>query len=81
MSFIKTGSNSARNETTEVKISKRDQLHYVENSGTIIVPIEIGADRVIAIATSQVSSARRQEIRQTIDEALDFLKIPHRFDS
>ena len=81
MSFIRTGPNSARNETFEVKIAKRDQLHYIESGSTTIVPIEIGGDRVIAIATSQVPSEKRQEIRQGIDEALEFLTIPHRFDA
>lgn len=81
MNFIKTGPNSARTETFEVKIAKRDQLHHVENGALIIVPIEIGSDRVIAIATSELPNAERPRIKEHIDLALDFLGIPHRFDT
>jgi len=81
MSFIRAGPNSACNENIEVKIAKRDQLHFVESTGTTIVPIEIGIDRVIAIAISHVPSAKSEEIRRGIKNALEFLKIPHRFDA
>jgi len=81
MTFTRTGPNSASSETFEVKIAKRDQLHFVEDGGITIVPIEIGVDRVIAIAITQVPNAKRQEIRKGIDNALEFLAIPHRFDA
>jgi hypothetical protein len=81
MKFTRTGPNSACTESFEVKIAKRDQLHYIEGAKLVVVPIEIGVDRVIAIATSQVPSGARQEIQKRIDEALEFLAIPHRFDT
>lgn len=81
MNFTRTGPNSASAGTFEVKIAKRDQLHYVEGSETAVVPIEIGTDRVIAIAISSIPTARRQQVRDRIDEALEFLNIPHRFDA
>lgn len=80
MSFTRTGPNSARTDTFEVKIAKRDQLHYIDASGITVVPIEIGGDRVIAIWISQITNEKRQEVRKGIVDALEFLSIPHRFD-
>jgi hypothetical protein len=81
MNFIRTGPNSARCENVEVKIAKRDQLQYIDNSHTTTIPIEIGVDRVIGIATSQVPVVKRQEVKKGIDQAMNFLSIPHRFDA
>jgi hypothetical protein len=81
MTFTRTGPNSARKDDVEVKIAKRDQLHYVQGGETMVVPIEIGTDRVIAIGISRIASSKRQEFRIRIGETLDFLGIPYRFDS
>lgn len=81
MTFTRTGPNSARADDIEVKIAKRDQLHYVQRGETVVVPIEIETDRVIAIAISRIALPKRQEVRSRISEALDFLHIPYRFDS
>ena len=80
MNFNKTGPNSACTDSFEVKISKRDELQYIENNIITTIPIEIGVDRVVAIATSKLPSLKRKEIKEGIDEAMEFLSIPHRFD-
>lgn len=72
MNFTRTGPNLASTETCEVKIAKRDQLHYVEGNQTTVIPIEIGTDRIIAVSISAVSAARREQIRERIDKALEF---------
>ena len=79
MNFIKTGPNSARSENIEVKITKKDELQHIENNDITIIPIEIGVDRVVGIATSQVPILKRQSIKSDIDAAMNYLSIPHRF--
>ncbi|NCC50880.1 MAG: hypothetical protein EOM20_06645 [Spartobacteria bacterium] len=81
MTFTRTGPNSACSDNFEVKIAKRDQLHYVKTNETVIIPIEIGVDRVISIAISKVDISTHQDIKNSIDDALNFLEIPHRFDN
>lgn len=80
MSFSKTGPNSAASELCEVKIAKRDQLHYIQSGEITIIPIEIDIDRVILIGIGGIPSSTRFEVRKQIGDALKFLGIPHRFD-
>lgn len=80
MKFTRTGPNSAKTDLFEVKISKKDQILFIDQSGTTIVPIEIDSDRVISIWLNHFSLSRREIIKNAIDNAFDFLSIPHRFD-
>ena len=81
MKFKRTGPNSASSDDGfEVKIAKRNELHYVAGGNATIVPIEIMTDRVVVVSVSYVTSVDRELIRTHIADALDYLHIPHRFD-
>ena len=80
MKIKRTGPNSGIINGVEIKIAKRDQLHYIRNNEITIIPIEIGIDRVVSIALKTVDEAERIGFKYQIDEVLNFLNIPHYFD-
>jgi hypothetical protein len=63
-----------------VSIVKRFELHYEDELGQRVVPIEPMADGELVVSTSAISADQSSIIKERISAALSFLGVIHRFD-
>ncbi len=79
--FTKTGPNAVQSsDGFKVAIVKRFELHYDDQAGKAVVPIEPMADGELVVSASAIAADRRQLLKDRITASLDFLGISHRFD-
>ncbi len=77
----KIGPNAVQSsEGFTVSIAKRFELHYQDQAGQTLVPIEPMAGGELVISTSTIPEERREVISTRISTALNFLGVGHRFD-
>jgi len=79
--LTKTGPNSVQSpDGFKIAIVKRFEIHYEDQTGKTVVPIEPMADGELVVTASIIPTVRRQVLVDRISAALDFLGIRHRFD-
>jgi hypothetical protein len=79
--FTRTGPNAVHNsDGFTVMIAKRFELHYVDQVGAVIVPVEPMTNGELVVSVSTIAGVGNERIKERISAALNFLGIQHRFD-